>query len=167
MTAATENNNSARRLSRILLIFATLLLIAACDRSVFFNESARIDELGWGCNDRVSFHFDTDDTATTYLFCIDIRNTVDYPYSNIFFNIKSVFPDGAVAMDTNIEFQLALPDGQWLGKASGKYVDGRYPLCFFRFPEPGTYQFFVGHAMRDTLLPGIKNIGLYIEKAGN
>ena len=94
----------------------------------------------------------------------DIRNKNDYAYSNIYFYINTIYSNGEVAVDTNIEFQLAMPDGQWLGKQSGGYVDGRYPLGYIRFPEKGKYQFVIKHAMRDTALAGIKDVGMHIEK---
>ncbi len=142
-----------------------MLLMAACDSDVFFSESHRIDDNGWHMNDKQVFNITAEDTTETYLFYLDIRNRADYPFSNIFFSITTIYPNGEVAQDTNIEFQLAQPDGQWLGRESGHLVDGRYPFCLFRFPEPGNYQFVIGQAMRDTLLPGIHDIGIHIEKS--
>lgn len=140
------------------------LLVAACDSDVLYNENHDIDSRGWQIDDKQVYNFETDDTTTNYLCYIDIRNSFDYPYSNLYLNVVTIFPHGEVASDTNIEFTLAQPDGKWLGKASGRYVDGRYPLCLFHFPEAGTYQFIVSHAMRDTALVGIRNIGIHIEK---
>ncbi len=149
---------------RLLLILLTVSLFAAsCDRNELYNESRHIDEQGWNMDDKLVFDLEANDTNSTYLCCIDIRNRNDYPYSNIYFFITTIYPDGSVAADTNIEFKLAERDGRWLGKESGRYVDGRYPFCYFHFPQKGNYQFIISHAMRDTLLPGIKNIGLHIE----
>lgn len=144
-----------------------LLLCAACDSDVLYNENMHIDEEGWNMDSPLVFNLEADDTGSTYLCCIDIRNRNDYPYSNIYFHISTIYPDGSMAADTNIEFQLAERDGRWLGKENGRYIDGRYPFCFFHFPQQGSYQFAVRHAMRDTLLPGIKNIGMHIEKIDN
>ena len=115
-------------------------------------------------DDALVFNLEADDTSSTYLCCLDIRNRNDYPYSNIYFFITTIYPDGSIAADTNIEFRLAERDGRWLGKENGRYVDGRYPFCYFHFPQQGSYQFVVRHAMRDTLLPGIKNVGMHIER---
>ena len=149
---------------RILLILLPLLLVTACAPNELYNENHRIDEKGWDMNDKQVFNFEADDTAHTYLCCLDIRNRNDYAFSNIYFFISTVYPDGSVAVDTNIEFQLAERDGRWLGKDNGRYVDGRYPFCYFHFPQKGSYQFIIQHAMRDSILQGIKNIGLHIEK---
>ena len=122
---------------RLLLILLTVSLFAAsCDRNELYNESRHIDKQGWNMDDKLVFDLEANDTNSTYLCCIDIRNRNDYPYSNIYFFITTIYPDGSVAADTNIEFH---------------------------FPQKGNYQFIISHAMRDTLLPGIKNIGLHIE----
>ena len=147
-----------------ILLAATMLTLAACDSNVMYNENKRINEQGWNMDDSLVFNLEADDTNSTYLCCLDIRNRNDYPYSNIYFFITTIYPDGSVAADTNIEFVLAERDGRWLGKENGRYVDGRYPFCYFHFPQQGSYQFVVRHAMRDTLLPGIKNVGMHIER---
>ena len=69
-----------------------------------------------------------------------------------------------IAVDTNVEFSLAERDGRWRGRQSGRYIDGRYPLCAFHFPQKGIYQFVVSHAMRDTILAGMHDVGMTIQK---
>ena len=147
---------------KILAMSFAVLTLMGCDRSVVFDESKRVDEDGWSMSDSLVFNYQAEDTTTTYLCCFDIRNTGDYPYSNIYFNIKTIYPDGAIAVDTNLQFVLAEKDGRWLGRQSGRYIDGRYPFCYFKFPQQGAYQFVVTHAMRDTLLSGIKNVSFVI-----
>ncbi|MBQ6956560.1 MAG: gliding motility lipoprotein GldH [Bacteroidales bacterium] len=143
-------------------VVCLLTLMAACDSNILFNEERRVDEQGWNYADSLVFNYEADDTARTNLCCIDIRNLDDYPYSNIYFNIKTIYPDGRVAIDTNLQFILAEKNGRWLGRKSGRYVDGRYPFCYFKFPQTGMYQFVVTHAMRDTTLPGIRDVSFVI-----
>lgn len=147
-----------RYASCLLLLF----LATACDRSVVYDEERRVDDQGWNAADSLVFNYEAEDTSNTYLCCFDIRNRDDYPYSNIYFNIKTIYPDGAVAVDTNLQFILAEKDGRWLGRESGHYIDGRYPFCYFKFPQKGAYQFVISHAMRDTLLTGVKNVSFVI-----
>ncbi|MBR3529272.1 MAG: gliding motility lipoprotein GldH [Bacteroidales bacterium] len=147
----------------LIALLIGLLVFAACDSKVFYDETCRVDEQGWNMDDKLVYNIDVDDTAQTYLCCLDVRVRNDYPYSNIYFFLSTVYPNGDVAVDTNIEFQLAAPDGKWMGREQGRYVDGRYPFCYFRFPERGSYQFVLRHAMRDTLLRGVKDVGLHIE----
>lgn len=143
-----------------------VLLAIACDRDVFFVDDQRVDPSGWNLNEKLSFDVEVDDTARLYTFFIDLRLTADYPYRNIFFFVNTTFPDGGVAADT-VECPVALPDGQWMGKRSGGYIDNRYS---FRknmiFPMQGSYRFEIAHGMRDTNVVGVKNVGLRIERAG-
>ncbi len=146
------------------MLLLVALTLGACDSSVLYDESHRVDEQGWRMDDSLVYNIETDDTTQTYLCCMDVRVRNDYPYANIYFFLSTIYPNGDIAVDTNIEFQLAAPDGKWLGKEQGRYVDGRYPFCYFHFPQPGRYQFVIRHAMRDTLLRGVKDIGMHIEK---
>ena len=84
-----------------------------------------------------------------------------------FLFIGTTFPDGSVAHDT-LECPLADPEGRWLGKRTGRYVDARYRLRggSARFPMMGHYRFAVTNAMRDSAISGIKDIGLRVEYSG-
>lgn len=148
------------------LMLATLLM-AACDRNVFFVDDQRVNSSGWNMNDKLVFDVQVDDTTRLYTFLIDLRLTADYPYRNAFFFVNTTFPDGGVAADT-VECPVAQPDGQWLGKRTGGYIDNRYS---FRknmiFPMRGSYRFEIAHGMRDTNVVGIKNVGLRIVHASN
>ena len=80
--------------------------------------------------------------------------------------IRSYFPSSAfsVTHDT-IECTLATPEGRWSGKSSGSMRDRIVPLNDnLFFPMNGTYHFELEQAMREPVLKGISDIGLYIEK---
>ena len=159
--------DNRRHISLTSFLLLLVLTLTACDRNVLFDDSRHLDGDVWNSSELMVFNVEVSDTSSTYLCCFDLRNTNDYPFSNIFLSLKTVLPDGAVATDTNLEFILAEPDGRWLGKQTGRYIDGRYPFGYLRFPQQGLYQFSVGHAMRDTLLPGVKDVGLHIENTDN
>ena len=91
----------------LIALLIGLLVFAACDSKVFYDETCRVDEQGWNMDDKLVYNIDVDDTAQTYLCCLDVRVRNDYPYSNIYFFLSTVYPNGDVAVDTNIEFQLA------------------------------------------------------------
>ena len=67
-----------------------------------------------------------------------------------------------------MECPLADPEGRWLGKRTGRYVDARYRLRggSARFPLMGHYRFAVTNGMRDSAISGIKDIGLRVEYSG-
>ena len=103
------------------------MALAACDGSVYYDESHSVNEHGWLPQDTLTFDVEVDDTVHLFNFLVEVRNSVEYPYSNTFLFINTTFPDGSVAYDT-MECPLADPEGRWLGKRTGRYVDARYRL---------------------------------------
>ena len=104
------------------------------------------------------------DTVSLCSCYINVRNTTDYPFSNLYLFIKTIYPDGKVAMDT-IQLQLADKSGKWLGKGIGKLRDNQVLLMKdIRFPYTGKYVFEISQAMRVNKLKGIKDIGMRISK---
>ena len=147
-------------------IIVLTLLLAACDGSVYYDESRHVDEHGWLPAEVLTFDVDVDDTTHLFDFLVGVRNTVSYPYSNTFLFITTTFPDGSVARDT-MECPLADAAGRWYGKRVGRYVDSRYRLrgSSVQFPMAGHYRFEVTNGMRDSAIAGLKDISLRIEYA--
>lgn len=155
----------------IRLYIALLPLLAlsavACDGSVYYESQESVDEHGWLPTDSVTFDVDVDDTVSLFNMLVEVRNNINYPYSNAFLFIDTRFPDGSVAHDT-LECPLAFADGQWRGKRIGLYVDRRYRLrgdAGMSFPMSGRYHFAIANGMRDSAIAGLKDIGLRIEYA--
>lgn len=143
------------------------MALASCDGSIYYDESRSVNEHGWLPQDTLTFDVDVDDTVHLFNFLVEVRNSVEYPYSNTFLFINTTFPDGSVAYDT-MECPLADPEGRWLGKRTGRYVDARYRLRggSARFPMTGHYRFAVTNGMRDSAISGIKDVGLRVEYSG-
>lgn len=157
------------RMKSVRLVLAGVLAIAlalmsGCDRSVVFEEIAEVNPDGWNSNDFKRFSFTIEDTAVPYNFYIDVRNRVDYPYSNLFLFIRTELPDHSTGRDT-LDLWLADAEGKWLGSGMGKYRDHRVLIMpSFRFPIPGEYIFEIEHAMREPELKGIAATGIRVEK---
>ena len=146
----------------ILIIMTGLL--TACDPDRVFDNTVAVEGPGWN-RDSV-FHYSVEITDTLQLnnFYISIRNNTDYPYSNIYLFVTTTFPNGHSTTDT-IECILADKDGRWLGKGSGHIKDNLIMLQpNLRFPLAGNYHFYLEQAMRDTVLVGIEDVGLRIER---
>ena len=145
----------------LLSLFA--LLLAGCT-STSFNKRTVIPEAEWRQKNRVAFDVPIDDTLNGYVFGIGLRHLENYRYSNLFVFLHTRLPNGNLTHDT-IECTLATPEGRWLGKSSGSMRDLLVPLNeSLRFPLTGTYHFEIEQAMREPVLKGISDIGLYIEK---
>ena len=141
-----------------------LLVLTGCGGRTFFDGHCSVNPEGWNDDEPVTLTVRIDDTTQFYNIFFDLRVTKNYPYANAFFFIDTRFPDGSFAADT-LECPLADPTGRWYGKRGGRYVDNRY---YFRratrFPMTGIYSFEIRHAMRDTRMTGIKDVGIRFEK---
>ncbi len=141
------------------------MLFTACDNNRVFEKNKKIAQKGWNTKEVVKFNVDVKDINSRNNFYINIRNSTDYTFSNIFFFLKTIYPDGGIAKDT-IECYLADVDGRWLGRGLGKFKDNR---ILFRknvvFPQKGCYSFEFEQAMRKENLQGIDEIGIRIEKS--
>jgi len=149
----------------LLLTTITLALVfSSCDKTRIYEKNQRIPDSSWDRNNKLEFETEITDLTLLYNFYLNIRNTTDYNYSNIYFFINTTFPSGEIAYDT-LECTLADYKGKWLGKGFGKIKESH--ILFksrFRFPQEGNYQFEIEQAMRVDTLDGISDIGIRIEK---
>lgn len=137
--------------------------LASCE-SGLYNERAVIPNAQWEQTYKPTFDMTVNDTLCAYAFGIDLRHMENYRYSNLYVFMNTILPNGNHTRDT-IEITLATLDGRWIGKGSGSMRDiRRVVMPSMRFPLKGTYHFEIEQAMRDPVLNGIADIGLYIEK---
>ena len=146
-----------------LYIITLLLLFTACG-NYDYDERVVIPEANWSVENRVPFDVPIDDTVSIYSFGLSLRHMENYRYSNLYVFLHTTMPNGNVTHDT-IQCLLATPDGEWVGKSSGSMRNLRFTLNpRMRFPMQGNYHFEIEQAMREPVLKGISDIGLFIEK---
>ncbi len=149
----------------LLFLFAITLTLTSCDSNRVFEENTEIVSGVWDMNQRLSYDFEIPDTTTKYNIYFNVRNTDDYPFSNLYVFSHIDFPNGKSGIDT-IELPLVYPDGSWVGEGQGEIHDCQ--LMFrkgVRFPVAGKYHMEVEQAMRMEKLPGVKDVGVRIERA--
>lgn len=154
-----------------LCIVASLLLLLGCNEEVLYSDTTSY-EGGWPLNQPAAFELPELDPEKKYDLYLDIRNTNDYPFSNLFLIVSLEFPEGKVITDT-LEYRMAKPDGSWLGKGIGSVKDNK--LWYkedVEFAEAGSYRLSVSHAVRNnnqaqgvSQLAGISDVGYSIEEA--
>lgn len=129
-----------------------------------FDQRVVIPEAAWDVNNRVPFDVTVNDTTEIYSFGMNLRHLENYRYSNLYVFLHTKMPNGNMTRDT-IQCVLATPDGRWVGKGSGSMRDVKIVLNpHLRFPLEGAYHFEIEQAMREPVLKGISDIGLFIEK---
>lgn len=142
--------------------FAALALGAvACGPSPEFIVVREIDGEAWYRDSMLVFDVPVADTSVTYRVEVDVRHAGDYAYRNLYVGRDVLNAGGTVYHDT-AEFQLASPEGTWLGDgiAGLKTVTLAYRSEGLRFPKAETYRFRMQHLMRDEPLQGIHSVAL-------
>jgi gliding motility-associated lipoprotein GldH len=147
----------------ILLIFV-LFTIVSCKTDVVFDKYEKIPKSIWKESDTIVLVADITDTVFLHDIYINVRNTGNYKYSNLFL-FMSLEGDGKVLHDT-IDIPLADDKGKWLGDGVGGLWDSRFIIRKnTKFPHSGKYTFKLQQGMRDSNLEEISDIGIRIEKS--
>ena len=160
------------KLIRMLIIFS-LFSMLSCDEKRAFDQYESLPN-HWHQDSIVSFEFTAPDTINSYNLFINLRNSADYKYSNLFLITEMQFPKGKVISDT-LEYKMAKPSGEWLGTGFGELKENK--LWYkenIRFSESGDYQINIEQAMRQVgetegvaRLEGVTDVGFRIEKTQN
>jgi gliding motility-associated lipoprotein GldH len=156
---------------RKVLFFITAVIFISCDDQLVSAEYKDMPTSGWAIEDVATFQIEPQDTINKYDIFINLRNTHEYEYNNLWLISQIKFPQGKVVTDT-LQYQMAAPDGKFLGKGSNDVFENKLWLREgIRFRESGNYQLALKHAMRkngevngDAQLKGILNVGYSIEK---
>ncbi len=150
--------------SILLISFLIVLFYSSCDSNRVYDENISFENSNWDRYKPVSFEIEISDTISQNQFFINIRNTTDYKYSNLYLFITTKLPDGNISKDT-IECILADINGKWLGNGLGSLKENNILLKNnLVFPFHGTYIFEFEQAMRVEILEGIADFGIRIEK---
>lgn len=151
-------------MKKILLITTLIMVFFASCGNGSYNERTILPNAEWAQENRVTFDVAVSDSTCGYVFGLDVRHLENYRYSNLFVFLHTTFPNGNITHDT-IECTLAMPDGRWIGKSSGSMRDLHIPLNeSLSFPLCGNYHFEIEQAMREPVLKGITDIGIFIEQ---
>ena len=154
-------------LRTLLLIFVFSIAFSACNFNSVYHENVALEDAKWYKDEAVHFEVEITDSLSGFDFYLNLRNSTDYRYSNLFIFLMTRFPNGNLTRDT-IEIVLADKEGRWLGKGWGKLKENDVLLKKgLRFPLTGKYEFFVQQAMRVDTLEGIHDVGLQISKVDN
>lgn len=126
----------------------------------------------WGAEEVVAFKLPQLDSLKKYNLFVNIRNTNEYKYNNLFLIVSMEFPHGKTVTDT-LEYRMANPDGTWMGQGIGDVKENK--LWYkeqVQFFEEGIYEINIEQAMRNngavegvTKLEGISDVGFSVEEA--
>ena len=162
MRHATKNlppTSNPMRKSKIKLhiLFGMLaIMLSACQNRTICHTYRTIHANGWNRQDSLLFPIPViHDTATPLHLTVEIRNTSKYPYTNLFLTING---------DT-MECILANGKGEWTGKGISTLYQNQFPYeKSLQIAHPDTLMLNIRHIMSDSLLQGIQDIGIRLER---
>ena len=151
---------------------ALLLLVIACDSKQVYDAYQSVPEK-WHKDSLITFKLTAPDTTNAYNLHINLRNTNDYQYSNLFLIAELQYPNGKTIKDT-LEYKIAAPNGELLGKG---FTDVKESKLWYKgydepfiFKESGDYIVTLQQAMRRNgdvngvlELEGVTDIGFRVE----
>ncbi|MCG2417620.1 gliding motility lipoprotein GldH [Aequorivita sp. F47161] len=158
-------------MNKVLAFFLITIFFVSCESNTVYSEIRAMDD-HWGAEEVVAFTLPQLDSLKQYNLFVNIRNTNEYKFNNLFLIVSMNFPHGKTVTDT-LEYRMANPDGSWIGQGIGDVKENK--LWYkenVRFLEPGNYTVTIGQAMRNngevegvTKLEGVTDVGFSIEEA--
>ncbi len=155
----------------ILFLSLFAILFASCTDTLVYSEYSATTNGSWNRDDIKRFEVKDLDSLSTHDVFIMVRNDNTFPYSNLFLIAEINTPDNRIIRDT-LEYEMAKPDGQWLGKGFGSVLENK--LWYKEnivFADAGVYTIELSHAMRQNgkvegidNLKGITDVGIEIER---
>jgi len=153
-----------KRIFQFVILGGILIVLNACNHKPVFDKYETVDNHLWNKDSVLVFEIPVSDTLSNHNFYVNVRNDVNYAYSNLWLFINIEQPNGE-QLSEKFEITLADPSGKWLGTGFGGLKTRE---VIFRnnvfFPVSGTYKVSVQQGMRKDVLEGISDIGIRIEK---
>ncbi len=155
---------------KYLVVLVGIVLFISCDSKIIFSQNKSLPN-GWNKEEVIKFDFPKLDSLKTYNLFINLRNTNDYRYNNIFLIAEINFPHGKTVTDT-LEYKMSNPDGSWLGTGIGSVKENKlWYKEHVSLSENGIYKISISQAVRNngnvdgvSNLEGITDIGISVEE---
>jgi len=152
--------------AKLFLFFLLFSMgLTACSDNALMDQNVAIKNKNWPNKQQPEFTVSVKDANIPYQLYLNLRNTIGYPFSNIFILVHQQNPNKTKKI-YRVGFKLANREGLWLGNGAGNIFTHQIRfLKNYHFPDTGTYIFQLEHNMRLDPLPGVNDVGLRIEPA--
>jgi gliding motility-associated lipoprotein GldH len=161
-----NTKNKIRIMKNKLFTFVCIIILfASCIDNSIYRQSKPIAAEGWHKDSAVQFAVPVTDTVTEFDIYINIRNTNDYPFQNLYLFVKATSPHGISIADT-INLLIADDYGRWTGKRISRVWENNFLyLRNIKFVNSGKYIFDIQQGMRHDILNGISDVGIEINRS--
>ena len=159
--------------NKALLIFLniSLLAIISCQQTDrLIDENVVFENQVWEQDKKVSFDFEIKDSDQEYNFNLNLRNSIEYPYRNLYFLYSIKDSIGNLVTSNQQQLLLFSKSGKPLGTPSGilgiQIGDDYYSsnqFLQYGFDKPGKYTIDVSQNMRgEEALSGVMLVGVKV-----
>ncbi len=152
---------------KYLVYFSLVFSIGfiSCDNSRVFEKNIEFKDKVWHSDSVISIQFNIIDAKKTYNLYYNLRNTISYPYHNIYVNYTLEDTLGRQLRSSLVNTNLFDPkSGRPLGSGLGDVFDHQVLiLSDHKFDRPGAYNFNIQQYMRKDSLPEILAVGVRVE----
>ena len=151
-----------KRLAEGILLVA-VMLFTACTGEVAYHHYEHVAEEGWDKEDTLILKTDTLYETATYSVEVNLRTTAEYPYKQLMLMVEEKLLPNKAKRVFPVTFQIASDEGERNGEKL-LYYELEKQLAMQQLSQGDSLQFRIYHKMRRQTLPGIKDVGIKIEK---
>jgi gliding motility-associated lipoprotein GldH len=147
-------------------LFLTIFIFSSCaDPLRVYEKNVDFKDNIWLADSVVNFEFEIQDPSLTYHLYYNVRNSISYPYHNLYVRHHLEDSVGNLLGSALQNMDLFDPiNGAPLGDGLGDIYDHRIlAISHQAFPTEGFYRFRVQQFMRQDSLPLILSVGLRVE----
>ena len=148
------------------LLLGSIFSFTSCDENRVFDENYDFEQKVW-LNDTVpSFEFEISDTDQTYNLLWNVRNTIDFPYRNLYVTYYLEDTLGRrLSTDLHNMMLFDSKSGKPYGSGMGDIFSHQImALPGYRFDTAGVYRIRLEQYMRTDSLKNILSIGVRVEE---
>lgn len=149
----------------VLLII--LVLLTGCDGNRVYEENFDFHHKQWEIKDTPTFQFEIKDPQKAYNIFWNVRNTITYPYRNLYLTYYLEDTLGhRMATDLHNVLLFDAKSGKPYGDGLGDIFSHQFlALPDYKFDTAGVYQIRLAQYMRTDTLQDIISVGVRVEEA--
>jgi gliding motility-associated lipoprotein GldH len=153
------------RITHFACSFLLLGLMTSCGESYIYDQVVEIPEETWTYAYPLDFEFEVNDTTNLYNLFIEVKHQKEYPNQNAYAKLLVTMPDGST-QNREVSFELATPEGEWVGKCSGDYCSSKllYKKAT-RFTQMGKFKMHFEQYSRQDSLTGLSSLRVMLQEA--
>ncbi len=151
-------------LKKTLLTLLSSSILFACGKKYTYEGYQTLPNKQWIADSVATFSFIITEDIQAYQLSYSIRNTLRYPYYNLFISYDIIDASGKVLLNKRIDNNLLNPKtGEPYGTGLGDVYDHDFMLSpSYKFPKTGSYQLKLKQEMRLDTLPEIVAVGVKV-----